>query len=108
MPEFTHSELMQLWHAVSQYVENWDQEELETAPTLAYKVALRARGKLDEYVTGKALAEHPTASWPAPTTADGGYTVGDALGFQRPEPVSSPLQPAAEPANSQLTGEGEP
>lgn len=80
------------------------------ANPVAYSVRLDGRDHSGTIVAARDVRAlpHPTADWPAPTTADGGYTVGDALGFQRPEPVSSPLQTGEGPANTQLTPKEEP
>lgn len=43
-PEFTHTELMSLWHAISQFIENTDEEIYDVS------VARTAREKLDDYV----------------------------------------------------------
>lgn len=72
---------------------------------IAYRVSVDD-GDPAATVDARDVRSDPTHDWPAPTTADGGYTVGDALGFPRPEPVSTPLQTAADPANTQLTPKG--
>lgn len=51
-PNFTHAELMQLWHAISQYVDNTDEEIYDTS------IAREARSKLDDYVL--AVTSEPT------------------------------------------------
>src|SRR5262245_10590203 len=50
-PGFEHIELMQLWHAISQYIEN---DELDTLPPGAKAAAESAREKLDGYVAAMA------------------------------------------------------
>ena len=47
-PVFTHSELMQLFNAIAQYVENHDGEPVEPS-------AVSAQGKLDAYVAAAAV-----------------------------------------------------
>jgi hypothetical protein len=44
-PTFTHAELMQLWHAISQAIENTEGEENDPA----LQTCLAAREKLDAY-----------------------------------------------------------
>ena len=53
-PVFTHEELRELWTAITQYVDNWSDEDDD--PTLP-KAATSAQEKLDAYFAS--VAEQP-------------------------------------------------